>query len=609
MGLIQQLNYDTPGNFTYDTDLIEIVGGKAQLKLLEALAAFNEDFANDTDFIYNAAEAEFSGGQIQQLDQTPANSQMGSQLTTKDLNWHKSGGSLTGTLNGSPTFSGGKMVCAGAQGVYWSRSTAAIETIKFKYTPNYSTTPPANVNLCSTYNGTNNNDRIGLTNSPSGNTIRLTAYSSSGAVVVAAATTVGGAWTPTASQEYEFELVIDSAAGTLRVFIDGVLHGTLSPGAWSRGGVSSRYYLGAHPVVYNRAEGSFDDYIMFTNAQHTSGYTPGYSVPEFLYTETSADLPEFQHTGLGQVTQYDGLTVTGAGSPRYTIQLNQSGDYLYWDGAAWSVSDGSYAQANDEATFDANANALTVGAGIYSQIRVHFPDSNTQSSVDDLDLDHTANTVYSTANPSIINNSGVFADGLIALQDEVATRPGSDNIRYIINADNDDYYWDGADWVVSDGSYAQANELSEVAANADALDLSGGETVKVRALLHSDDGSTTPDLTSVSVNYNFFAVTPIPRKVILYGWLRESNDDPLVGTVSIQTLAPFEHTGVLIPRSEVTVATDADGYWEVEVYETETVGKTYKAVINYTEPFGRSVSYTIEVPDQDSVNFTDLITA
>jgi len=126
-----------------------------------------------------------------------------------------------------------------------------------------------------------------LTHSPSGDTFRATIFDSAGAailnIITIGATSVG----LVAGVEYEIEVVIDSIAGTYRLFLDGVLYGTQTPGIWTRGVSASRFYLGASPAIYNTAQASFDDYIFFDNSQHTANYVPGYVSPDVLYGKRS----------------------------------------------------------------------------------------------------------------------------------------------------------------------------------------------------------------------------------------------------------------------------------------------------------------------------------
>ncbi len=145
MSLSTTINYNVSGDFTFDSSKVEFTGSLAQLKLQQAALSFNETFDSDTGFTYDSSKAEFTGGLVQQLDTRPTNSIFGATYSTdEDLSWANFA-TLTAILNGTPTVSGGKLVCTGSQGVSYDQmnlSNNGVGTVKFKYTPNYSGGPP-----------------------------------------------------------------------------------------------------------------------------------------------------------------------------------------------------------------------------------------------------------------------------------------------------------------------------------------------------------------------------------------------------------------------------------------------------------------------------------
>jgi hypothetical protein len=106
---------------------------------------------------------------------------------------------------------------------------------------------------------------------------------------------------------------------------------------------------------------------------------------------------------------------------------------------------------------------------------------------------------YPLDNPSIYPATGmafVTAPGQFI---ETATKPAGTEIKYHVSADDGVTwkYWNGAAWVVTDDTYAQANLASTI--NINLVSLADSGTLKFRALLHSDDGSATPELDNVYV--------------------------------------------------------------------------------------------------------------
>lgn len=596
MSLQSIINYDTPGNFTYNAAKIEITGGVAQLKIEDYPSqTFVQDYGSDTGFTYDAAKTEFTGGIARQKSQRPANAVLGATYTSsKNANWGD--GSLTATDNGTPTLSGGKLVCTGnaQRGVYYDATKANAGSIRFRYTPNYTTSPPNNVDIVYLKSSGTNIDRVGLSHSPSGgSTMRIWLYNSAG-VSIYVATTIGGSWAFTNGQEYEFLLTYDATAGVVRLFIDGVVHGTLSPGAWARGSGATRLNIGATSGAYNLADASFNDVVNYDAVLYTSGYTPGYTVAEADYLGDLITLPDFTYSGLETLQSFDTFAVSDSGNPRYIL------NGLYWNGSAWAVSDNSYGQANSAATV--NANIGTHPASDTLAVKAVTNNSNTQMSMDTLTVTYTGR-IYPTDDPTITVNSGQLMDGLEAFE-AVLTAGGADGIGFILSVNGSDKYWNGSAWVASDGSYAQSNSAADVNTNAAALVLTG-ETIKVKAVLHSDDGSTTPNIESVTLTYNFFAESPGETlKTIVYGWVYGNDGEPKAGiTVAMKLTDPAEVLGdvYLYNKGPAETETDANGYWELSVPRKAGVTFEYLARIGFD-------SYTVEIEGSvETVSFNDLI--
>ena len=610
MGLLQTVNYDTAANLIFDSSKIEIADDSAKLKLqFFSQSDFSEDFTDDTGFTYDNTKAEFASGVIRQKDQTPANSVFAVKFNVDanpivdeaDLTWSKAG-SVSATLNGTPIITNGKLVCQGVHGVSYESTSTALETHKFIYTPNYTTGPATNVNILTCKASSGNGDRFELFNSPSGNNIRLNLYNSSGGLE---SSSVLSAWSPVSGTDYEFELALDSTSGIIYLFVDGALLSSTNIGAWVRGGIIVSYFLGAAPSVYNVADASFDNYIIYSNIQHTTTYTLGYTLVDFIYTESFAVLPVFTYTGPGTLRPASAPTSTESGTPRYTLQGK------YWDGEAWSDSNNTYAQASSKADIIANLLMFPTTGLSTITVAVFFGQSNTQSSVDQINFS-VQGEEYGTDNPTVTSNTFLQLDGLEGLTASLV-ETGSDAVKCVLetrttpSGTSTFRYWDGAAWATSNATFAQSSTVAEINTNAGSLDLSSGVYFRLLVFLHSNGGTTTPSISQHVVTYNFFSTPSIPSKCILYGWLIEPDGTPLEGTVSVRNLTPFKHTGLLLLRSEVTVNAGSDGYWEVELVETATVTKTYEILITYTDSIAENKTYNIIVPNQDSINFTDLI--
>jgi len=216
-------------------------------------------------------------------------------------------------------------------------------------------------------------------------------------------------------------------------------------------------------------------------------------------------------------------------------------------------------------------------------------------------------TKYATDNPTILVNSGQLMDGLDGFS-EVKTVAGSDEVKYTLVVDNQDKWWSGAAWANSNGTYSEANTAAEIETNKAALDLSSGNTVKVRAYLHSADGSTRPALDSVTVSYDFFVGTPasVPNECIVYGWVFDAEGNGIVGaTVSISH-EPFFHGEVLILDNGKQVTTDSNGFWEISVVETASVFKEVTFTIEKSTNPSFVHRQEVAIPDLTTCNYSDL---
>ena len=117
---------------------------------------------------------------------------------------------------------------------------------------------------------------------------------------------------------------------------------------------------------------------------------------------------------------------------------------------------------------------------------------------------------YAVDNPTIYPADGCSFSLPITLITTVQVTPykivGSTvvatEIKYILSGDNGIiwYYWNGSAWVVSDGTYAKSNTVSELNAHLSTFPITSG-TFKFKAFLHSDDGTQTPELDNFEATF------------------------------------------------------------------------------------------------------------
>jgi hypothetical protein len=283
--------------------------------------------------------------------------------------------------------------------------------------------------------------------------------------------------------------------------------------------------------------------------------------------------------------------------------VGRSGDYLYWNGAAWVVSDGTYNQANDAVTFNLNCGTINVLGEKYGQFKVLFPDNNTQSAVDTLTVNVTANNGYLTTNPTLECNSTFRTEGLEGFS-IVSIITGSDNIKFILSKDGIDYYHNGVDWAASDGTYAQSNTAAEIHANR-ATFTTENILVKVKVFFHSDTGLTRPILSSITMTYDFAGGAGDTIETCLV-WANQLDafGNPSLETLTVETnknIIKYKNS-TIIKHERVTITPDKTGYWEAELIETVNMESGSK----YMFKFANGDPHVKSVPNEAKKNFWDL---
>jgi hypothetical protein len=203
----------------------------------------------------------------------------------------------------------------------------------------------------------------------------------------------------------------------------------------------------------------------------------------------------------------------------YEIEMNwrSDGGNPNW----WFYQDGTLRDTNngEGAGFDTNTGLIRLGSDALKTVTgpvciAHFIIFNT--------VQHTgenytpgfgsiSNTVYSLTNPVLSRTTAFGLQQLVSFV-ETATKPGSDEIKYQIVYEGNTYWYNGAIWTLSDGSYTQANTAIEIntAATDCCCQIGTGSAYTFNALLHSADGSTTPVLDKLEIEYEACPAPPEP---------------------------------------------------------------------------------------------------
>lgn len=501
VGLEKSYIFDDPEQFVFNDQTVEISSGSAKLKMAESENTYSQDFSSSDDFVFDSSLVEFVAGLIRQKDQRQTAAIEGITYTSSvNSNWI----AVAPTLTGSPVLTGGKLACLGGGNVSAKYSDAQYGAlantgaVRLRYTPNYSGSPAANTTIFEFAPTSGNASKLLLIHGSTG-ALRLTAYNSAGTAVHTAAALSVTPWAPVSGTEYEIELDWDSSTGAITAFINGVLYGSTPATTFTRGTTATEFYIGAG-TTYPVANGSFNDVLIFSAVQHTATYTPGYSVSEYIYLASTATFPEMEHLDAGVFLIPTDFVHSDTNSPKYTVQVGRSGNYLYWNGSAWAVSNGTYSQATLGTDFDANISELPVEGEIYVQLKIHFQSSNAQQSSDATNLEILESTGYPLEAQKITPESRFQAGKLTAFFEDIEA-PASTHVRYILEIESQKRYWDGEKFAKSNGTFSESSPRQDIEDNI-LLAVSSESYVKLIVLLKTDDEFYTPEISSASFTYD-----------------------------------------------------------------------------------------------------------
>jgi len=297
-----------------------------------------------------------------------------------------------------------------------------------------------------------------------------------------------------------------------------------------------------------------------------------------------------------------------SGTP-YEFELNYDGD----TGTTRLFIDGIQQGATNTNTFtrDSSINFLRIGE--------YYTGTNTSNFfIDDVviydTVQHTANytpqpvseTVYPTTNPTVEMTTGFDLEALEGFI-ETSTKTGSDEIKYDLKKGNDWTYYSAGNWLVTTGeNYSESNTAGAIDAVKDTF-TDTGISSKVKLFLHSANGSTTPEIDILEVDYNFYGGQPTPPDTcIVFGYCYDENNIPLEGVeIEIYLTKPKSvyDSEILLVTSPINLTSNSIGYWDISLIESTTLDAHYVFKFTYD---ATSRNYVKIVPDEVSKNFAEL---
>jgi hypothetical protein len=253
-----------------------------------------------------------------------------------------------------------------------------------------------------------------------------------------------------------------------------------------------------------------------------------------------------------------------------------------------------------------NAGAFRTPNFKLDNVRVFSAVQNTANHAGDLPYSVASN--YDTGGVSFLVNSPIEMDDFIDF-DETAVIPANTGIRYQLCDGTSCYWFDRNNSFVisvSDGSYDQSNTETELKANTENDDFSGGISGKVKAILKSDDGWTTPELTSVVLAYSFYKSVEYPSRATIFGYIIDTLNCPVEGAIiKISGDQYFHGDNIVTPNGQVL--TNDTGYFEIDVQETTTISQSINFEVSYFDTGLSKIvkkKYSGIVPNADSAALT-----
>lgn len=309
------------------------------------------NFVSNSDISYGATSASLAATSSNANETFYAN-------FTSSINGWRGAGTLTGTAVNSATISNGKLDLTGGTNKYvhydadGNADSQQTLTVEFDVTPNYTGSPASNqffFNIRKDASSVNN--MIDIQHN-SGSGLFVTLYNSAGALV---SSTNLGAWSPTAGTSYSFSLNVDATTGATRLFIDGTQKGSTITDTYTRDANIGYFAIGVSSAKTELPNFAINDFRVFSTVQHTTTYTPASYVPDYNDAEQTIEVST--GVSIDELNTFTAVTSEPTNT-QIGFVLNVDGTDKYWDGSAWSASDGTLAQSNTAAVVSTNGNAL-----------------------------------------------------------------------------------------------------------------------------------------------------------------------------------------------------------------------------------------------------------
>lgn len=606
------LSFDFASSASLTLTQTQVTGGVGKLNTaVRTNRPYSKTFTSDTGITYNPAKTEFTGSLVRQRDRADSGGTFLAMFTSS-VNAEYAAGASTGTLHGSSTISGGSLVnTTASDGASYSAASSAdftqTGTIRIWLKPGYSGTPSSNQTFFAISKNINNANNIYVTHVQTSGKILIAILSDIGAGIVYGYASAS-AWSPVAGTTYELELNFDITAGHTRLFIDGVLFGS------DQTNTGTRTTDVGTLVVGNLFDGGAGNYTeafigeilavkLFSTVQHTSNFTPE-AIPNYRYEQDLISSSPAPKDGLGPFIRFTAFTVVETGTVRYSL------NGYYWNGSAWAVSNGTYAQMSSASDMNAHITSLDTSAMTTCYVTGMADNSNTvQSSVTSISMSYDTLGYYDNGG---ILFSPFYAKSISSITATEVTSPTDTQIRWGLYVNGVLKYWNGSAWASSDGSAAQLNTLATLNTN-----LATGVPTNCTVMLYARlDTLTyvafTPTLDNVVITYTYGGVVSTSQTAIVWGYVKKPDGSAISGaTITFTPIrastTPFKYADSSIVVGSVSITSDALGYFMTDLI----ISGEFEELTDYTVTITKdSATYTgvVSVINSGGIyNLSDII--
>jgi hypothetical protein len=210
-------------------------------------------------------------------------------------------------------------------------------------------------------------------------------------------------------------------------------------------------------------------------------------------------------------------------------------------------------------------------------------------------------TTYTTDSPDVLTKSSISITTLLDFAANIV-EPGSDSITFAIVVNGVDKYWNGSIWVDSTG-VTESNTIAQIQTGASSLVTTGIISIKIKAYLTSDDGTTTPELLDFTVSYDFVGAADEIDKTTVTGIISDIDglSDTDIVKIRLNKKAVEYKEAIQITGDEIEITPDSNGNWLAEIADTTDMeDNTYYIFEIKNKIFKRLV------PKTGTIEFNDL---